>query len=95
MINIRLPNITANSEREQLLQVNSYLHQLVQELNWALSTIEAGNSTASKTGDKLSISYQPGNGVFPGYCRIHPKQWPVPVKKESRKLIIKNLRLEI
>lgn len=44
MINIRLPNITANSEREQLLQVKSYLHQLVQELNWALSTIESGNS---------------------------------------------------
>ena len=44
MINIRLPNITASTEREQLLQVKSYLHQLASELNWALSTIESGNS---------------------------------------------------
>lgn len=44
MINIRLPNITANTEQGQLLQVKSYLHQLVGELNFALSSIEAGNS---------------------------------------------------
>lgn len=49
MTNIRLPNITAATEREQLMQVKSYLHQLVQELNWALSTIEAGNSNAITT----------------------------------------------
>ena len=48
MMNIRLPNITATTEREQLMQVKSYLHQLAQELNWALSTIEAGNSTEVK-----------------------------------------------
>lgn len=48
MINIRLPNITAGSEREQLLQVKSYLHQLVQELNWALGSIESGKSTEVK-----------------------------------------------
>lgn len=44
MINIRLPNITASTEREQLLQVKSYLHQLAQELNWALSSIESGGN---------------------------------------------------
>ena len=44
MINIRLPNITAPTEKEQLIQVKSYLHQLVQELNWALATVESGNS---------------------------------------------------
>lgn len=45
MINIRLPNITANTEKGQLLQVKSYLHQLVQELNWALTSIETGKNT--------------------------------------------------
>jgi hypothetical protein len=45
MTNIRLPNINASTEKEQLMQVKSYLHQLVQELNWALSTIESGTST--------------------------------------------------
>lgn len=43
MINIRLPNITEGSEREQLQQIKRYLHQLVNELNWALSVIEAQN----------------------------------------------------
>lgn len=45
MINIRLPSITAATERDQLLQMKSYLHQLVQELNWALSSIESGSNT--------------------------------------------------
>lgn len=53
MINIRLPNITAATEQEQLLQVKSYLHQLVGELNWALASIETGSAataTQQKTG---------------------------------------------
>ena len=66
MINIRLPNITAQTEREQLLQVKSYLHQLVGDLNWALGAIESGSSTApavkqpsgnSVTKDELTTSY--------------------------------------
>ena len=51
MINIRLPNITANTEQGQLLQVKSYLHQLVQELNWALTSIESGNNAQAKKKD--------------------------------------------
>ena len=46
MINIRLPNITAATEKEQLMQVKSYLHQLVGELNWALGAIETSNGTS-------------------------------------------------
>ena len=41
-INIRLPNITGATEAEQLVQVKSYLHQLAEQLNWALSTIQTG-----------------------------------------------------
>ena len=47
MINIRLPNITAQTEREQLMQVKSYLHQLVGDLNWALSSVASGGSNSS------------------------------------------------
>lgn len=43
-IEIRLPNITAKDEAGQLLQVRSYLHQLAEQLNWAMKTIEPGNS---------------------------------------------------
>lgn len=41
-INIRFPNITASTEAEQLVQVKSYLHQLAEQLNWALATIQTG-----------------------------------------------------
>ena len=59
MINIRLPNITAPTEREQLIQVRSYLHQLVQELNWALTSIESGSSTtAAKQASSVGVSKQ-------------------------------------
>lgn len=45
-INIRYPNITALSEREQLAQVKSYLHQLVEQLNYELPNLgTGGNST--------------------------------------------------
>ena len=46
MIDIRLPNITAKDEAGQLHQVKSYLHQLVSELNYALATVESGNTSA-------------------------------------------------
>ena len=66
MINIRLPNITATTERDQLIQVKSYLHQLVQELNWALTTVETTSNKAvtqekqsgsAVTKDEMTTSY--------------------------------------
>ena len=41
---IRLPNITAQDYNGKLLQVQSYLYQLVQELNNALSSVEKDNA---------------------------------------------------
>lgn len=43
-IDIRFPNITAKDEAGQLTQVKSYLHQLVEQLNWALNTAETASS---------------------------------------------------
>lgn len=52
---IRFPSITGRSEAEQLLQVKSYLHQLVEQLNWALMTIEQGGiSSASRASGQNS-----------------------------------------
>lgn len=45
-IDIRLPNITARDEAGQLLQIRSYLHQMVEQLNWALGSIETKSSEA-------------------------------------------------
>ena len=37
----RYPNITGASEKEQLQQLKTYIHQLVDELKWALNTVES------------------------------------------------------
>ncbi len=60
MINIRLPNITAPTEKEQLIHVKTYLHQLVQELNWALSSIESGdrNTAAKKSSSGSTVTQE-------------------------------------
>lgn len=39
-IDIRLPQITAVSERDQLTQVKSYLYQLATQLQWALKNVD-------------------------------------------------------
>lgn len=52
-VDIRFPNITGKSDSEQLTQVKSYLHQLVEQLNWALSTVDGA---ASGTAKNVSLS---------------------------------------
>lgn len=41
---LRYPNITAQDERGQLTQMRSYLHQLVEQLQWALNDLSATSS---------------------------------------------------
>ena len=59
-IDIRLPNITAATPDGQMKQMQSYMHQLVQQLNWALNTIDeavAGNTSSvvmSKQSEDIS-----------------------------------------
>ena len=56
-VNLRYPNITALSEKEQLTQIKSYLHQLVEQLNYALLTIGGTASTGGYEAQGGSISY--------------------------------------
>lgn len=53
---LRLPSVTATRDTERINQLLSFVHQLVQELNWALNSIETNGSTASegKTADTES-----------------------------------------
>lgn len=59
-VNIRYPNITALSEKEQISQIKSYMHQLVEQLNYVLSSVGSGNgstqsaSTTEKQGEEIS-----------------------------------------
>ena len=56
-VKIRYPNITGGSEREQLAQIKSFLYQLVDQLNYALSTLDADDVTA-QTGSTAEHDYQ-------------------------------------
>ena len=54
-VNIRYPNITGLSEKEQLAQVKSFLHQLVDQLNYALPSMSSGSAqTIEVQGEEMS-----------------------------------------
>ena len=57
-IDIRLPNITGNTEAAQLAQIKSYLYQMVSQLNYALSTMEAGTGVVDVRENPVSVSTQ-------------------------------------
>ena len=50
-MSLRYPNITGRTEREQLAQVNSYLRQMVDQLNFALQNQGGGQSTVAAGKD--------------------------------------------
>lgn len=55
-LNLRYPNITGLSEKEQLAQIKSFLHQLVDELNYA-TTSDGGSSNQTYQVQGTEISY--------------------------------------
>ena len=55
-INIRLPNITAQNDAGKLAQVQSYMYQLVEQLNWALNAIETSSPGATQPTVKIQQS---------------------------------------
>ena len=67
-VEIRLPNITGASEKEQLVQLKSYLYQLSQELQWAFDNID----TAGGSGNGYVVNQAPrGFTASPGGTGIN------------------------
>ena len=54
-VDIRLPNITATTEKEQLAQMKSYLFQLAEQLQWALKNVDTSNNTVIVTPTPKSL----------------------------------------
>lgn len=52
-INFRYPNITASLEKEQITQVKAYLHQLVDQLNYAFNIPEKEKQSQTGSNDKI------------------------------------------
>lgn len=53
-IDFRFPNITAKDEAGQLRQMQSYMYQLVEQLNYAMKTVESGSSGVMAYESKTS-----------------------------------------
>lgn len=45
--NLRLPNLTATTPEGKLVQMHSFLYQTIEQLNWALNTIETGGGSGN------------------------------------------------
>lgn len=62
-IELRYPKITGKTEREQLVQLKSYLYQLVGQLQFALTTVESasGNAPAPQIQTTPSSTASPTN----------------------------------
>lgn len=68
MNDIRYPNITGGTEAAQLLQVKSYLHQLVDQLNMTLQDMGGGGYTAQAvtrtTEDSNAVADKEAQSTF-------------------------------
>ena len=53
-IDIRLPNITATTTEGQMSHMQSYMHQLVEQLNWALASVD--NAIQGNTSNVVMTS---------------------------------------
>ena len=71
-VELRFPNITAQNTEGQMAQMQSYMHQLVQQLNWALSTIDSAKQgdtsniviNSGKNGGRTSLSPEEAEDTF-------------------------------
>ena len=60
-VNLRYPNITGHSEREQLVQMKSYMHQLVEQLQWAFNSMD--NNSGRETVVVNNITSRPSKTI--------------------------------
>lgn len=56
---IKLPNISATTDRGQIEQIRGYLYQLVEQLKWALNSIESGGTNVLQPGSKSTAKEVP------------------------------------
>lgn len=65
-INLKLPNISGNTPTEQMRQMQSYLFQMVEQLNWALGTLETSNgSTSVSSAIPSTIKFEQSEDITP------------------------------
>lgn len=60
--NFKVPNLTAPTPEGKLLQMHSFLYQTVEQLNWALNTLETGTGTGGTIGIAAAGGNNGNNG---------------------------------
>lgn len=85
--NFRLPNITGPTEREKLTQMQSYLFQLVEQLNWALQYVDTSNGEVVTSVPK---SHLPSVGGSYGVMLTGEGDDPQSTFNSIKSLIIKS-----
>ncbi len=85
--NIRFPNINSSSTPEQVMQIRTYLHQLVEQLNFALTNIESVNPSVMDASVNPSVMDAKGNPVS---VSEEEKEDPVSTFNQVKALIIKS-----
>lgn len=63
-IDLRLPNITGATDRERLSQMQSYLYQLVEQLQWALSNVDTTTVVVTPTPQSLMPAVGGSSGTM-------------------------------
>jgi hypothetical protein len=63
MIDIRLPNITAPTSEGKLQQMQGYLQQLVEQLNWALNAVDNAVTSAEQKAVTAASAASDNNAV--------------------------------
>lgn len=55
-VDLRKPNITGRTEAEKFAQLQSYLYQFVDQLQWALNNIESGDVATVENGKVVKVT---------------------------------------
>jgi hypothetical protein len=72
MIDIRLPQINDPTEKGQLVQIKSYLYQLAEQLQWALSNADTSNGTVVVASTPKSVPLASSPSAEAQFSAIKP-----------------------
>ena len=66
MVVIEPPRLKGGSEKEQLRELQSYLHRTAQQLQWAFDTLSPGDGTQTPVSGPPQTPEENAQAVFPG-----------------------------
>lgn len=90
----RYPNITGTTPQEQIAQIKSYLHQLVEQLQWSMNNIDTAQSQMSAAlfpRGRLKTDLDPDNLE----CGIYVIHNDNPLKREDTVIMHNGVMIQV